>query len=289
MPGGWTPTGGCALQPDIGERNARTTPTALGPSTESSIPIRCPHTRRIRGYRAVRWPACLHPFAQRLCRHAAQCGGGVDWRLVSRWDDMLEQISAGVNTAMSVPCPLTFDIGGFSPRSDIPKKIRRTCRNWRELNTRWFQSCLRTAVPLAWAVPVPRDLNIARKERRTTTAWCTLPCVTRCCLYIYTLSADTWHHDGSIMRGRRWTARTDPRSVTSTTSTCSVPRCWSPRSPRSRDLAQGVSPAGTTGWITTPARPAEAARPSMPRAAGTHPVVRAAGAIMRSPGPAVRV
>ena len=59
----------------------------------------------------------------------------------TRWEDMKAQISAGLNFAMSGIPYWTMDIGGFcvEKRYEQAKEGSEDLKEWRELNTRWFQ------------------------------------------------------------------------------------------------------------------------------------------------------
>nr|WP_236263944.1 TIM-barrel domain-containing protein [Dysgonomonas sp. Marseille-P4677] len=59
----------------------------------------------------------------------------------TRWEDMKAQISAGLNFAMSGIPYWTMDIGGFcvEKRYEQAKEGSEDMKEWRELNTRWFQ------------------------------------------------------------------------------------------------------------------------------------------------------
>ncbi len=61
--------------------------------------------------------------------------------IVSRWDDLYNQISAGVSIGYSGIPNWTFDIGGFAneARYSTQKPAAADLEEWRELNLRWFQ------------------------------------------------------------------------------------------------------------------------------------------------------
>lgn len=198
---------------DIGERKARTTPTALGPSTEffNSYPL--PHTQGVyEGDRAADGKRVF--ILSRKGYAGTQRNAVAVWSgdIVSRWDDMLEQVSAGVNTAMSGLPNWTFDIGGFSTEKRYSEEDPAHLPEWRELNTRWFQ--FGAFVPLFRShgqYPFREIWNIAPEGTPyydsmvyySRLRYTLLP-------YIYTLAADTWHRDGSIMRGLPMDFPSDP-------------------------------------------------------------------------------
>lgn len=198
---------------DIGERKARTTPTALGPSTEffNSYPL--PHTQGVyQGDRAADGQRVF--ILSRKGYAGTQRNAVAVWSgdIVSRWDDMREQVSAGVNTSMSGLPNWTFDIGGFSTEKRYSEEDPAHLPEWRELNTRWFQ--FGAFVPLFRShgqYPFREIWNIAPEGSPyydsmvyyTRLRYTLLP-------YIYTLAADTWHHDGSIMCGMAMDFPADP-------------------------------------------------------------------------------
>ncbi len=57
----------------------------------------------------------------------------------SRWHDMKDQISAGINFSMSGTPYWTMDAGGFLVEKRLHKPDQAGKEEWRELNTRWFQ------------------------------------------------------------------------------------------------------------------------------------------------------
>ena len=70
--------------------------------------------------------------------------------IATRWEDMKAQISAGLNFAISGIPYWTMDIGGFCVENryvagqqvwDATGKENADYKEWRELNTRWFQFC----------------------------------------------------------------------------------------------------------------------------------------------------
>ncbi|HVO72746.1 MAG TPA: TIM-barrel domain-containing protein [Ignavibacteriaceae bacterium] len=69
-------------------------------------------------------------------RYAAATWSG---DVASRWEDLKNQISAGLNFSISGIPYWTTDIGGFAiePRYEHPNES--DLEEWRELNTRWFQ------------------------------------------------------------------------------------------------------------------------------------------------------
>lgn len=199
---------------DIGERKARTTPTALGPSTEYFNAYPLPHTHGVyAGDRAADGKRVF--ILSRKGYAGTQRNAVAVWSgdIVSRWDDMRDQISAGVNVSMSGLPNWTFDIGGFAVEKRYENQEAAHLKEWRELNTRWFQ--FGAFVPLfrshgqfpyreIWNIApegTPYFESMAYYDRLRYTL---LP-------YIYTLAGDTYHRDGVMMRGLPMDFPNDPR------------------------------------------------------------------------------
>ncbi len=190
---------------DIGERKARTTPTAVGSSTEffNSYPL--PHTQAVYEGSRAKDPDKRVFILSRKGYAGTQRNAVAVWSgdVVSRWDDLRDQISAGVNISMSGQANWTFDIGGFAVEKRYETQDPAHLAEWRELNLRWFQfgafaPIFRSHGQLPfreiWNIspegtPVYDSLVYYDKLRYTL-----LP-------YIYTLAGDVYHRDGIIMRG----------------------------------------------------------------------------------------
>ncbi|MBB4129245.1 alpha-D-xyloside xylohydrolase [Xanthomonas translucens] len=199
---------------DIGERKARTTPTALGPSTEffNSYPL--PHTHGVyAGDRAADGKRVF--ILSRKGYAGTQRNAVAVWSgdIVSRWDDMRDQISAGVNVSMSGLPNWTFDIGGFAVEKRYEDQDPAHQAEWRELNTRWFQ--FGAFVPLfrshgqfpfreIWNIAPEGTPYYASMAYYSRLRYALLP-------YIYTLAGDTYHRDGVMMRGLPMDFPHDPK------------------------------------------------------------------------------
>ncbi|HSX85427.1 MAG TPA: TIM-barrel domain-containing protein, partial [Cellvibrio sp.] len=134
--------------------------------------------------------------------------------IVSRWSDMKDQIAAGISVNLAGVTNWTFDIGGFTPEDrfrgskkgfvgswkDLDKE---QVEEWQELNARWYQ--FGAFVPLYRSHgqnPYREIFNIADQGSETyeSMVWYT-KLRYRLMPYIYTLAGDTFHKDGTIMRG----------------------------------------------------------------------------------------
>jgi alpha-D-xyloside xylohydrolase len=125
--------------------------------------------------------------------------------IASRWDDLFNQITAGVSISYAGLPNWTFDIGGFANEARYSAKDPKPAdlAEWRELNLRWFQ--MGAFVPLFRShgeYPYREIFNLAPagSEVFDSLVWYDrlryrlLP-------YTYTVAADTYHRDGTILRG----------------------------------------------------------------------------------------
>ncbi|MGC6401723.1 TIM-barrel domain-containing protein [Sphingomonas sp. FW199] len=123
--------------------------------------------------------------------------------VAARWDDLRDQISAGVNLSMAGVPNWTHDIGGFAVEDRYTKQDPAHVAEWRELNLRWFQ--FGTFSPLFRShgeFPLREVYSLAGDDQAayqsmldyTRLRYRLLP-------YIYTLAADTHFKSGTIMRG----------------------------------------------------------------------------------------
>jgi alpha-D-xyloside xylohydrolase len=218
---------------DIDERKARMTPTAMGPAAEffNSYPLL--HTQAVYEGSREKDPDKRVFILSRKGYAGTQRNAVAVWSgdVASRWDNLREQISAGVNTSMSGQANWTFDIGGFAVEKRYDSQDPAHLQEWRELNLRWYQ--FGAFAPIfrshgqfpyreIWNIspegtPVYDSLVYYDKLRYSL-----LP-------YIYTLAGDVYHRDGIMMRGLAMDFRMTPRSATSTTSTSLVRHSWSRR------------------------------------------------------------
>jgi len=123
--------------------------------------------------------------------------------VVSRWDDLKDQISAGVNFSMSGIPNWTTDIGGFANEERYSRQDPKHLAEWRELNTRWFQFAAFSPLFRSHGEFPKREiyeLAPAGSPTYRTMEWYDRLRY-RLMPYIYTIGADTFHKDGTIMRG----------------------------------------------------------------------------------------
>ena len=192
---------------DIDSIKERIGPTALGPAEQYFNTYALVHSGGVyEGARAAR-PDKRAFILTRSGTAGIQRNASAVWSgdIVSRWEDFYDQISAGVSTSYSGLPNWTFDIGGFSNESryNTQKPTRENLAEWRELNLRWFQfGAFAPIFRSHGEYPYREIYNLAPagSEIYESLVWYDrlryrlLP-------YIYTLAADTYHRDGSIMRG----------------------------------------------------------------------------------------
>lgn len=124
--------------------------------------------------------------------------------VASRWYDLRAQISAGVNASMSGIPNWTHDIGGFALEDRFSTKTPTAANldEWRELNLRWFQFGAFSPLFRSHGEYPYREIYEISPEGSPMRASMIRYDELRYRLmpYIYTLGADTYLKDGSIMR-----------------------------------------------------------------------------------------
>ncbi|MFC4764880.1 TIM-barrel domain-containing protein [Dyella koreensis] len=192
---------------DIAERKLRMGPTALGPGAAffNSYPLM--HTTGV--YQGSRendpdrrvFILTRSAFAGQQRNAAATWSGDV----VSRWSNLHDQISAGINFSMSGIPNWTTDIGGFAleKRYETTTPTAADLAEWRELNLRWFQ--FGTFSPLFRShgqFPYREIYSLASPGTPMYEALAYYDRLRyRLMPYIYTLAGDTYWKDSSIIRG----------------------------------------------------------------------------------------
>ncbi|MBO5444469.1 MAG: DUF5110 domain-containing protein [Muribaculaceae bacterium] len=198
---------------DIQYRKDLSTPTALGPSTKYFNAYALMNAEAIYdGQRGVdpdkRVFLLTRSGFSGLQRYSTATWSG---DIATRWEDMEAQIAAGLNFAMSGIPYWTMDIGGFCVEDryvDAQKQYNKTgvenenLKEWRELNTRWYQ--FGAFAPLFRAHgqwPFREVYNIAPEDHP---AYKSIVDYTklryRMMPYIYSLAGKTWFDDYTIMR-----------------------------------------------------------------------------------------
>ncbi|HVU29128.1 MAG TPA: TIM-barrel domain-containing protein [Sphingomicrobium sp.] len=122
--------------------------------------------------------------------------------VASRWDNLREQISAGLNFSLSGDPNWSHDIGGYTMEPRFQKPTPADLAEWRELNTRWFQFGAFSPIFRSHGELIKREIFEMSPEGSPTysaMAWYDRLRY-RLMPYIYTLGADTYFNDSTIMR-----------------------------------------------------------------------------------------
>jgi alpha-D-xyloside xylohydrolase len=192
---------------DIDSVKQRMGPTAIGSSTDYFNSYALVHSGGVyEGARAARPDKRVFILTRSgfagIQRNAAAVWSG---DIASRWSDLYEQISAGVSIGYAGLPNWTFDIGGFAneARYSTQKPRPEDLEEWRELNLRWFQ--FGAFAPLFRShgeFPLREIYNLAPQgsEVFNSLVWHD-KLRYRLLPYTYTVAADTYHRDGTIMRG----------------------------------------------------------------------------------------
>lgn len=187
-------------------RKELSTPTALGSSTEYFNAYALVNAMAIyEGQRSVNpndrvFLLTRSGFAGLQRYSTATWSGDIG----TRWEDMKAQISAGLNFAMSGIPYWTMDIGGFcvEKRYEQAKEGSEDMKEWRELNTRWFQ--FGAFCPLFRShgqYPYREIFNIAPKGHPAYESMVYYDKLRyRMMPYVYTLAGMTYFDDYTIMR-----------------------------------------------------------------------------------------
>jgi len=208
---------------DIDSIKQRMGPTAIGSSTDYFNSYALVHSGGVyEGARAARPDKRVFILTRSgfggIQRNAAATWSG---DIASRWDDLYNQISAGVSIGYAGLPNWTFDIGGFANESrySTPKPAAADLDEWRELNLRWFQ--FGAFAPLfrshgefplreIWNLAPPGESKSSSEVHDSLVWYDRLRY--RLMPYIYTVAADTYHRDGTMMRGLSMDFVDDPKA-----------------------------------------------------------------------------
>ncbi len=138
---------------------------------------------------------------------------------VARWNNLYDQISAGVNFSMSGIPNWTHDIGGYaqedrfqfgdtgSAQENRTVKMEKVnpadVKEWQELNLRWFQFGAFTPLFRSHGEVVKREIyNLAPDDSamRDSMVWYD-KLRYRLMPYIYATASDIYYNSGTVMRG----------------------------------------------------------------------------------------
>ena len=189
----------------IPERLYQMSPTAAGPGAAQYNSYGLVHADGVAAHLRVAQPERRPVILSRSGTAGTQRASAAVWSgdVAARWSDLRDQISAGVNLSMSGIPNWTHDIGGFGLEERYTLQKPEAQAEWKELNLRWFQfgafsplfrshgeTPKREIFEIAANDPAMYDAMVGYDRLRY-----------RLMPYIYTIAADTWHKDGTIMRG----------------------------------------------------------------------------------------
>jgi alpha-D-xyloside xylohydrolase len=190
---------------DIDERKLRMGPTAQGPGAAffNSYPL----MTTMGAYQGSResYPDKRVFILTRSAFAGLQRNAAAGWSgdVVARWSNLHDQISAGINFSLSGIPNWTTDIGGYALETRYEKPDAKNLKEWREINLRWFQFGAFMPLFRSHGQGVNREIyNLAPvgSDVYNALAWYD-KLRYRLMPYIYTLAADTYFRDGTIMRG----------------------------------------------------------------------------------------
>jgi alpha-D-xyloside xylohydrolase len=211
-----------ATEPDIHsnlsieERKVNMNPTALGPGSKYFNAYSLMNAKGVYEGQRKSSPDKRVFILTRSAYAGQQRYGAVTWSgdIVSRWSDFRDQISAGVNFSLSGIPYWTMDIGGFAVERRYYNATGETLREWRELNTRWFQFGAFCPVFRSHGqFPFREIYNIAPAgslEYNTMVYYDKLRY--RLLPYIYSLAGHSYFDDYTIMRGLVMDFNEDPKT-----------------------------------------------------------------------------
>jgi len=120
----------------------------------------------------------------------------------ARWEDMRNQITAGLNFSLSGIPYWTMDIGGFAVEHRYEHPDSANLAEWRELNTRWFQfGAFCPLLRVHGQFPYREMFNIAPEGHPAYQSILYYDRLRyRLLPYIYSVAAKTWYDNYTIMR-----------------------------------------------------------------------------------------
>jgi len=144
-------------------------------------------------------------------RYAAATWSG---DIASTWEDMRDQIAAGVNFSMSGLPYWTMDAGGFLVEKKHYHPNEADLEDWRELNSRWYQ--FGAFIPIFRAhgqFPFREPFHIAPEGHAAYNSMVYyIQLRYRLLPYYYSLAANAYYQNASILRGLPMEFGADPQT-----------------------------------------------------------------------------
>lgn len=141
--------------------------------------------------------------------------GSVTWSgdIGSRWEDMKNQIGAGVNFSMSGLPYWTMDIGGFVVEQRYENPNAASLEEWREQMSRWFQfGAFTPLLRLHGQFPYREIYNVAPENHPAYQSMVYYNKLRyRLMPYIYSLAGNAYQNDYTLMRGLAMDFGTDQK------------------------------------------------------------------------------
>ncbi len=201
----------------IPEREAIMGPTAIGPGAEYFNTFPLVHVGGLYDH----WHAA-HPD-KRLFIFTRSGYGGIQrysaalWSgdLPARWEDLHNQVAAGLGLSMAGVPDWTFDIGGYVIEDRYVNPDAANLAEWREIYLRWYQFGAFVPIFRSHGQGVFREIwNIAPpgSEVEDALAWYDRLRY-RLMPYIYALAGAVYHDDGTMMRGLVMDFPSDPKAA----------------------------------------------------------------------------
>ncbi|MFT2009951.1 TIM-barrel domain-containing protein [Pontibacter sp. 13R65] len=201
-----------ATEPDIlsnttiEHRKELMSPTFLGPSEKYFNAYPLMNAKAIYEGQRQDFPEKRVFILTRSAFGGLQRYGAAIWSgdISSTFEELGRQIPAGLNASLSGVPYWTTDIGGFfvEDKYDRPEPRGDALEEWRELNTRWYQ--YGTFTPLYRAhgqTPYREVFNIAPEEHKAYKSIVYYNKLRyRLMPYIYSLTGQVYHEDGTLMR-----------------------------------------------------------------------------------------
>jgi alpha-D-xyloside xylohydrolase len=200
-----------ASEPDIlsnvspEKRKLQMTPTALGSAAEYLNAYPLQNAKGIYEGQRSQYPDKRVFLLTRSGFAGSQRYAAAIWSgdIGATWQDMKNQIAAGINFSLSGLPYWTMDIGGFVVPEKFEKPDAESLEEWRELNARWYQ--FGAFVPLFRAhgqFPYREIFNIAPDDHAAYKSILYYDNLRyRLLPYIYSLAGAAYHENSTIMRG----------------------------------------------------------------------------------------
>lgn len=187
------------------ERILNMSPTAKGPGAEYFNAYPQIHSKGVYENQRITNPEKRVFILTRSGFAGQQRYGSAVWSgdVVSRWSDMKDQVSAGVNYSMSGLPYWTMDIGGFALEKRYETPDKNALDEWRELNTRWHQfGAFCPLFRVHGQYPYREVFNIAPESHPAYASMLYYNNLRyRLMPYIYTLTGMAYHENYTLMRG----------------------------------------------------------------------------------------